>query len=131
MSTHIRLYVYHSSLINSETPITRIVGTAISKARHLWYAIFFKGILEFKREFFQDVKRPKLNRQICGYYEGRCAIPWIGGLANALSWLSTTSNVKIVIAANFAYTHYQVIPCIFAMIFGGFTLAYHGNAKVE
>ncbi len=36
-----------------------------------------------------------------------------------------------MIATNFAYTHYQVIPCIFAMIFGEFTLAYHGNAKIK
>ncbi len=31
MYTHIRLYVYHSSPISSETPIIRIVGTAISR----------------------------------------------------------------------------------------------------
>jgi hypothetical protein len=32
---------------------------------------------------------------------------------------------------SFACTRYQVVPRIFAMIFGEFILAYHGIAKVE
>ncbi len=54
MSTHIRLYVYHSSSINSETLIIRIVGTIISRARDLWYTICFRGILELKIISLQD-----------------------------------------------------------------------------
>jgi hypothetical protein len=32
---------------------------------------------------------------------------------------------------SFACIRYQVVPRIFAMIFGEFILAYHGIAKVE
>jgi hypothetical protein len=52
MSTHIRLCVYHSSSINSETPITWIVGTIINRGGDLLYGIFFGGILEFKSFVF-------------------------------------------------------------------------------
>ncbi len=73
MSTHIRLCVYHWSSINSETLITRILGTVISRAGRM---VFSSKVYCNSKEFFFRMWSLQLNMQICGWYEGRCAIPF-------------------------------------------------------
>ncbi|KAH9538519.1 hypothetical protein CY35_15G010300 [Sphagnum magellanicum] len=109
-----------------------ILGTASSRVGDLWYGIFFRGLLELRREFLQDVEQVlKLTgKSVAGV---RADVRSHGQVA----WQMLSHGyllppiVKIVTAASFACTRCQVVPCIFALIVGEFTLAYHGNAEAE